>query len=232
MSEKATMKEWLPEDKPYEKCLAYGAGILSDAELLAVILRTGVSGLTAVDLSRTVLSAAPGEQGLLGLYRMSMPDMMKVRGIGMAKAVQLKAILELSRRIAKQSVIHELTFLDPSSIASYCMEDLRHEDQEKVKVMMFDTKNHLIGDLIVSQGTVRSSLISPREVFLQALHHHAVSLVLVHNHPSGDPTPSKEDIVLTERMREAGNILGIELLDHIIVGDRKYVSFRENAIIF
>jgi len=232
MNEVSTMKDLPTNEKPYEKCLEYGTQALSEAELLAVILRTGAKGISAVSLSKKVLNGSPSTPGLLGLYQLSPADLMKIKGIGKVKAIQIKCILELSKRISKKRVEDSLDFNSPVQIASYYMEDLRHCDQEELHVMMLNTKNRLLGEQIISKGTVNASLISPREIFLQSLHYHAVSIIIIHNHPSGDPTPSQEDILLTERIKQAGEMLGIELLDHIIIGDIKYFSFRENKVLF
>ena len=216
---------------PYEKCLALGAAVLTDAELLTVIIRTGTQQISALELSRSILNNLPGEQSLLGLHKLSIADLMQIKGIGKVKAIQLKCIVELSRRIAKKKAEADLCFHDPGTIASYYMEDFRHSSQEQLLLLMLNTKNRLLGEEIISKGTVNASLISPREIFLESLHHHAVSIVLIHNHPSGDPTPSKEDIQITRRIKEAGVMLGIELLDHIIIGDRNYISFRESTLL-
>ena len=213
-------------DKPYEKCMAYGAEMLTDAELLSVILRTGAQGLPALELAKRLLSSTPGEEGILGLHRLTIPDLMKHSGVGKVKAVQIQCMLELSRRLAKQKAEKALHFNEPSTIAAYYMEDFRHSDQEQVALMLLNTKNRLLGEQIISKGTVNASAVSPREIFIQALHYHAVSIVLVHN-----PTPSREDLAFTERVREAGAFLGVELLDHVIIGDRKYMSFRESSIL-
>ncbi|MEE0418548.1 MAG: DNA repair protein RadC [Lachnospiraceae bacterium] len=231
MNENKTMKELPVSEKPYEKCLEQGPQMLTDTELLAVILRTGSTGMTALGLSREILKTAPGEQGLLGLYRVSILDLMQIHGVGKVKAIQIKCILELSRRLAKQTAKNGLQFRDPETIASYYMEDFRHSGQEEMQVMMLDTRNKMVGEVAVSKGTVNAALVSPREIFLEALHFHAVSIVLVHNHPSGDPSPSRDDLNLTKRIQKAGQMLGIELLDHIVIGDRKYVSFRESGIL-
>ena len=156
---------------------------------------------------------------------------MKHSGVGKVKAVQIQCMMELSRRLAKQKAEKALHFNEPSTIAAYYMEDFRHSDQEQVALMLLNTKNRLLGEQIISKGTANASAVSPREIFIQALHYHAVSIVLVHNHPSGDPTPSREDLAFTERVREAGAFLGVELLDHVIIGDRKYMSFRESSIL-
>ncbi len=187
MAKELQIKDIPSEERPYEKCLARGAA-LSDAELLAVILR-GAAGQSCVELAREILRFSPSASGLLGLHHLSVQELMKIRGIGKVKAVQLKCITELSTRIATMRAKESLCFTDPSSIAEYYMERLRHEEQELLICMMFDTKNHLLGDAQISRGTVNSALISPRELFLQALAFHAVHIILVHNHPSGNPEP-------------------------------------------
>lgn len=231
MNDKKNMKELPVSDKPYEKCLKYGAEHLSDAELLAAILRTGSNGITALELSRQILNSSRIEKSLLGLHHLSIRDLMNHRGIGCVKAVQIKCIVELSRRMSKMSAENNLCFSHPETIAQYYMEDFRHSGQEQMVVMMLNTKSKLLGEQVISKGTVNASLITPREIFIQALHFHAVSIVLVHNHPSGDPTPSREDIQITKRIQGAGAMLGIELLDHLIIGDKKYISFRERELL-
>ena len=186
---------------------------------------------SCVELAREILRFSPSASGLLGLHHLSVQELMKIRGIGKVKAVQLKCITELSTRIATMRAKESLCFTDPSSIAEYYMERLRHEEQELLICMMFDTKNHLLGDAQISRGTVNSALISPRELFLQALAFHAVHIILVHNHPSGNPEPSQEDIVVTRRVRGAGELIGISLLDHIVIGDHCYISMFEQGLI-
>ncbi|MDD7738733.1 MAG: DNA repair protein RadC, partial [Lachnospiraceae bacterium] len=170
------------------------------------------------------------KEGLLGLYHLTIPELVKVKGIGRVKAIQLKCVGELSRRIAAADARPSLSFDNPSSIAAYYMERLRHEEQEVLICMMFDTKNHLLGEREITRGTVNSALISPRELFLCALQFHAVHILLVHNHPSGIPEPSGDDIEVTRRIRRAGELLGISLLDHIIIGDHCYISMLEQGI--
>lgn len=225
-----TMKSIPKEERPYEKCLARGADSLSDAELLSVILRTGAQGESALELSRKVLALQKEGNGLLGIYHMSISDFMQIRGIGSVKAVQLKCIAELSKRIARSHFSDGVSFHDPVSVAEYYMEEMRHLEQEILMLVMLNTKGRRIGDQIISKGTVRASLISPREIFIEAVRAQAVSILLVHNHPSGNPDPSPEDIALTRQVREAGAMLGIELLDHIIIGDRQAVSLREQGL--
>lgn len=217
------------EEKPYEKCLMLGAKSLSDAQLLAVILRTGTNGLNATELAGKLLSMAGGaaEERLLGLYSLTVPKLMSVKGIGEVKAVQIQCICELSRRMAKQTAAQKLDFSSPDSIADYYMEDLRHLDKEQLVLVMLDSKCCLIKDCVISVGTVNASLVNSREVFVEALRYNAVSIVLLHNHPSGDCTPSRNDILVTAKIKKAGEIMGINLIDHIIIGNNKYTSLKE-----
>ena len=228
MREKNTIKDIPPQDRPYEKCLEFGAEHLTDAELLAVILRTGRRGSSSLELSYEVLNLPHTKsQGLAGLYHLSAQELMKIPGVRKVKAIQLKCIGELSRRMSRQRAKGRLSFNMPVTIADYYMEELRHEEQEVLLCMMLDTKNHLLGEKRLFLGTVNASLVSPRELFLEALRFQAVNIILVHNHPSGDPAPSKADVEITERVRLGGELLGIHLLDHIIIGEHTYVSFRE-----
>ena len=223
----------LPEQqRPYEKCLLQGETSLSDSELLAVILRSGTKGVNSVTLANQILTVTETTSypGLLGLLHLSLSELMKINGIGKVKAIQIKCIGELSKRIATATAKKGLSFRHPASIADYYMGQLRHEEQELLICMMLDTKNHLLGDEMIFKGTVNSSLANPREIFLSAVSYHAVGILLVHNHPSGDCTPSQADVDFTQRVKEAGELLGIPLLDHIIIGDCKYLSFREQGI--
>ena len=217
------IKDMAEEDRPYEKCLRLGACSLSDGELLAVLLRTGTKGSPSVAMADEILKLSKDKGGLLGLYQLSLAQLQSVKGIGKVKAVQLKCIGELSKS-------RGLSFSQPETIAEYYMEQLRHEEQEQLFCMMLDTKNHLLGEEMVFKGTVNGSLANPREIFLTAVSYHAVGILLVHNHPSGDPSPSRADLDFTERVRRAGDILGIPLIDHIIIGDHQFLSFRQQGI--
>lgn len=224
------MKEIPDMERPYEKCLGHGAHSLSDVELLAVILRTGSRGENVLDLARRLLYHS-GKNGILGLHQFSPEQLMKIRGIGKVKAMQLSCILELSKRLSKAAAGEAFSFTSPNSIADYYMEDMRHESQEIIKLIMVNSKGSLIGESNISKGTVNISVITPREIFIEALQRQAVCIVLMHNHPSGDPVPSEEDIILTRRIKEAGLLMGIELLDHIIIGDNCYFSLREEKLL-
>ncbi len=224
-----TVKELPVTERPYEKCEKYGPGILSDAELIAVIIRTGSKKERSIDLATKVLNYNSANPGLIGLNYMSFKDLVSIHGIGRVKAIQLLCVTELSKRMSKSTRVDRKQFVNPEVVAEYYMEDLRFLQQEKVILLMLDTKSKLIKDMEMTSGTVNASLLSPREIFLIALKHEAVNIILLHNHPSGDPTPSREDIHSTKRIREAGNLVGIKLMDHIIIGDNKYVSLGEEG---
>ena len=209
-----------------------GAEHLTDAELLSIILRTGSKGENSLELAERILALnCPGE-GILGLLHLSLPQLLSVKGIGKVKGVQLMCIGELSRRIWKKKHVERvMRFEEPEQVAAYYREDLRHMEQEQFFLMMFNTRQMLIGERMMSKGTVNASLAGTREIYIEALRYQAVSLILVHNHPSGDPEPSKEDILLTERVRKAGELMGIRLLDHIVIGDSAYVSMKERGLL-
>ena len=160
-----------------------------------------------------------------------MERLLKIKGIGKVKAIQISCISELAKRLSKASYQDRLSFSHPATIARYYMEDLRHEKQEVMKLLMLNSKSRLIGETDISKGTVNASLITPRELFIEALQKNAVSIVIMHNHPSGDPTPSREDMLTTKRILDAGALIGIELLDHIIIGNNCYISFREEGLL-
>lgn len=224
-----TIKDLPDEERPYEKCLKYGPAFLSDAELLAVILRTGTQGASSVELAREILKRSRVKSDLLGLHHLTVSELCRIRGVGTVKAVQIQCITELSRRMAKAACKQGQIFTSAEAIAEYYMEDFRHLQQEQVLLLMFDTKGLLLKEQIISKGTVNQSCVSPREIYLAALEYHAVYIILLHNHPSGDTTPSPEDGHLTARVLQCGALLGIPLMDHIIIGDKRYYSFREHG---
>ena len=166
-------------------------------------------------------------KGLTGLSSITIPELLKIRGVGKVKAVQIKCICELSRRTAKQSASAKLKFTEPEAIAAYYMQDLRLLEKEHMILVLLDSKCRKIADTVLSVGTVNASLVTPREVFAEALKYNAVSVVLLHNHPSGDAAPSHNDIAVTDRIVQAGKILGVQVIDHIIIGDNTYTSLKE-----
>lgn len=218
------------QDRPREKFERLGAEKLTDAELLALILRTGTKNSGAVALAEEILNLDISGNGLEKLYHMSKKDLMNIHGVGEVKAVQILAICELSIRLSKIQARESISFRSPESIARYYMNEFRSYRQEHLMLLLFDTKNHLLGERLISKGTVNSSIAEPRDIFCEALRMGAVSIVLVHNHPSGDTTPSSADLIVTERIREAGELLGIHLLDHIIVGNGSYISMKEKNL--
>lgn len=222
----------LPEtERPYEKCEKFGAEFLSDAELLAVIIRTGARHTRSIDLAHHILNLSGTACGLNHLNKLKMEDLQKIKGIGRVKSIQILCVLELSRRIAKASAGERIRFNNPAGIAAYYMEDMRYYQQEHLVLVMLDTKHNMIKDLLISKGSVNATIVDPRMIFIEALHYHAVNIILVHNHPSGDPTPSNEDIEVTKRIADVGSLLGIRLSDHIIIGDKQYESLHMKGIV-
>lgn len=225
-----TMKSLPVSERPYEKAVEYGVQSLSDAELLAVILRTGTKDTSARDLAEQILKLGDSS-GLPGLLHHSLPDYKEIRGIGNVKAIQLSCIGELSKRIWKAArTVGEFVCRNPEEIAEYFMEEMRHMEQEHLKVLILNTKNVLLKDVDISVGTVNASVATPREIFIEALKFRGTGIILMHNHPSGDPNPSEEDCLFTFRVSEAGKMMGVMLLDHIIIGDNSYVSLKERGI--
>ncbi len=230
MKDKQTMD--VTPDKPYEKFLSFGPEHLTESELLAIILRTGTKDMDALGLAKEVLKLAKyPREGLLGLYDVTLDELKGIKGIGEVKAVKLKCIAELSARISRTSAKKGLKFTDSRTVAEYFMEKLRHRGTEYVIMVSLDAKGQILKESELSSGSVRMSLISPREIFLEALQNRAVNILLVHNHPSGDPTPSKSDIDLTKKVALMGEQMEIPLLDHIVIGDQKYASFRELCLL-
>ena len=214
--------------RPYEKFAKFGVENLTDSELLAIIIRCGNKEEDAETLAARILSLADSQNGgLLGLYSISMEQLLKWKGIGRVKATQIKCVMELCNRIAKEKASNDLQFDKPATVADYYMEHLRHLDKECVLLLCLDSKGNLKKEITLSKGTVRASLLSPREVFIETIKAEAVYIMLLHNHPSGDPTPSKEDIEITKNMERLGRLSDIPLLDHIIIGDNCYTSLKE-----
>lgn len=213
---------------PYEVVKEYGAEELKDDELLAVFIRTGTKDLNAVEVAGQILDSFP-ERNLLGLCHIPWKELMKIPGIGEVKAIKLKCLAELARRISVTEAKKGLKFDRPATVWQYYKERLRHEERERVILIMLDQKLNMICDAVLSIGTVRESIVSPRELFLMALKEKAVQIMLVHNHPSGDPEPSRADLEISERVRLLGAMLEIPLIDHIIIGDKTYCSLREKG---
>lgn len=217
------MKDVPQEERPYEKFKRSGAESLSEAELLAVILRTGCKGEKVTDVAMKILELGP-------FFEIPMADFRKLPGIGEVKAIQLKCIAEFSKRLWTKAHDIRMQIVSPKTIADYYMQQLCHSEVEHTYVILMDGKNHFIGDCRISTGTVKESLVSTREIFKEAIRKNAVYIILMHNHPSGDPTPSSSDILVTKRVAEAGKLMDIPLLDHIIIGNGKYISLHEKGL--
>ncbi|HJC38646.1 MAG TPA: DNA repair protein RadC [Candidatus Mediterraneibacter faecigallinarum] len=229
MDRNNTIKEMYREERPYEKCEQYGAENLTDAELLAVLLRTGTKGENSLQLAKRILHPDFAQEGILNIHQWSMEQLLEIKGIGSVKAIQILCLSELAKRLSKAEAQSGLNFSAPETIAQYYMEDMRHRKKEAMKLLLLNSKTKLIGESELSLGTVNTTLVSPREVFVEALRRNAVAVILLHNHPSGDPTPSKQDILITRRVTEAGRLIGVELLDHIIIGDNCFISLRDKG---
>lgn len=215
--------------RPYEKALESGPEALKDDELLAVILRSGTQGKSSVRLAADVLKKAGGT--LAGLYALSLPELKEIDGIGNVKALELLCLAELSKRIARSRTEKRPDCSDASRVALRYMESMRHRPQEVLMLLVLDVRYRLLYETEISKGSVSESMVPVREIFVTALQHRAVNIILIHNHPSGDPSPSGADIVSTEKVSAAGRLIGIALTDHIIIGDGSYVSLREKGFI-
>ena len=229
MSEHFTMKNLPESERPYEKYLLHGEESLSDAELLAIILKSGTKTANSLDIAREILKG--NHNNLLNLYDLSYRELMQYEGVGQVKAIQLKAVAELSKRIAKTRSGYHLKMDKPSSIAQYYMEQLRHAKQEQLVCAFFDSKCNFLGDAVISKGSVNSAYVSPREIFRYAFEYEAVLIILLHNHPSGEAAPSEDDYRITKRVEKGADILQLQLVDHIIIGDNEYYSFKENQLL-
>lgn len=226
------LKELYAKDElPYDKFMRLGPESLSDAELLAIMLRTGTRDRTPIELGRDILRMAGTGMGLLGLYHFGIRDLMQIPGIGEVKAVQLLCIAEIAKRTSNMQARPELTFDKPETVAAYYMERLRHRDTEQLLLVLLDAKRHIVQESVLSTGTFNTTLISPRDICIQAIRNEASYIVILHNHPSGDPTPSRQDVLVTQKIKEVTDLVEIPLLDHIIIGDNRYTSFIQKGLL-
>lgn len=215
------------EEKPRERMMKYGAGALSQAELLAIILRTGTRRESVIHMAQRMLGEVGGIRGFMDL---NLEELIKMRGIGPAKAVQIKAGIELGQRLAVMRQPETAIIRSPRDAAEVVMEQLRYLQKEHFVCLFLNTKNHIIAQETLSMGSLNASIVHPREVFRAAIKCSSASIVCVHNHPSGDPTPSSEDILITNRLVKAGELVGIDVLDHIVIGDGEFVSLKEQGL--
>jgi DNA repair protein RadC len=215
-------------EMPRERMARLGPNALSNAELIAVLLGTGSTGESVLHLSQRLLSRVGNLRKMLDV---SLEELMAIKGIGMAKAIQLLAAVELGRRVAKTTPEERWTIRSPEDVAELMMEELRYLTQEHFVCLFLNTKNQVIGRNTIFIGSLNSSIVHPREVFKDAIRRSSAAIICLHNHPSGDPTPSKEDIDVTKRLIECGRILGIDVLDHIVIGDGKFCSLKNKGFI-
>lgn len=223
-----TIKSMPRDERPQEKLLKYGANTLSDSELIAVIIRTGTKDENAVMLAQKILKE--DGKGLRNIAEATSEILHSYKGINDVKAAQLLAVAELSKRISTLK-IDKIKISSPGDAAVVMMEEMRYYKKEYFKIILLDTKNNVKKVSQISVGSLNSSIVHPREVFYEAVASSCSSIILVHNHPSGETEPSHEDIVLTSRLDECGKILGIKVLDHIIIGDGVFYSFKEEGLI-
>lgn len=212
--------------KPRERMLNYGASHLSHAELLAILINTGRKGYSSLDIANELLKSIVN---LKELKHLSINDLNKIKGVGLYKALTLKAAFELVERMHSGSVDDKIQINNPKDAADFMMGKMEHLTQEKFIALFLNSKNIIIKQKIIFMGTLNSAIVHPREIYSEAVKCASNAIIVLHNHPSGDTTPSLEDIKTTDRLRECGDILGIQLLDHVIIGDHTYLSMVEEG---
>ena len=229
--ENLRIKDMPEEDRPYEKLEKSGPESLTDAELLAIIIRTGCKNDTSLDLTRKIINQYSEGKGLLFLKKASISQLREIRGVGRVKAIQLKAAVELGSRlirVGKENGRYKIT--SPDDVKKQYMEQLRHMEKEVFMVLVMNTRNEIIRELQISTGSLSETVVHPREVFIEVMKEPAAAIILMHNHPSGDSSASSNDKQTTNRLIDAGKILGIKILDHVIIGNGNIFSFKENGL--
>lgn len=217
------IKDISKENRPRERFLKSGAGSLSDAELLAVILQKGTKEENVIDMSNRLIS----KYGLDKLSDLSLNELQEIKGIGPAKAMQIKALFEFSKRHSKAVKTKEIVTIEkPEDVYNYFVDELKDKKKEHFYALLLDSKNKIIKKDLVSVGTLDSSLVHPREVFKEAIKNSAAGIILVHNHPSGDPEPSENDVEITQKIAKAGNLLNIKILDHVIIAEKGWNNIK------
>ena len=224
-----TIKDLPVEERPRERLKKYGAGSLANAELLAIILRTGVGGENVLNLATRLLARFGG---LMGLARASVSELCGEKGIGVAKAAQLKAAMELGRRLLIASPGERPQVKSPADAANLLMLEMSMLEQEHMRLILLDSKNYILDTPTMYIGSLNTSVIRVGELFREAIKQNSAAIIVVHNHPSGDPTPSPEDVAVTELITQAGQLLDIDVLDHLIIGQQRYVSLKERGLGF
>jgi DNA repair protein RadC len=223
-----SIKTWPLDERPREKLLARGAEQLSDAELLAVLMPTGGRRANAIERGRALLARFGSVRALLGASSRALAT---VPGLGPARVALLGAVGELARRSVEERVRRSQPLRTSAEVYRHCGARLATLRKEQFHVLLLDGKNRLIKDVRISEGSLTASLVHPREVFVPVIEESAAAIILVHNHPSGDPTPSAEDVAITQRLRQVGDLMGVEVLDHVVIGDNRYVSFADEGLL-
>lgn len=223
-----TIREWPALERPRERLRAEGAAALAARELLAILIGSGREGASAVDIAGDLLRGADGS--LRRLAAASPAELAGVQGVGPAVAARVSAALELGRRLAREGPLERGRIRGPLDVFERCAPGMRDLHQEEFRVLLLNTQHAVAREITVTRGTLDASIVHPREVFRAAITESAAAMILVHNHPSGDPTPSPEDREVTRQLAEAGRLLGIPVLDHIVIGDSRYVSFVEAGL--
>ena len=214
------------EERPREKLIQRGAASLSDTELLAILLRTGTSSVSVLHLAEEVL-AKYQDKGLVSIMNISPQEIASIHGVGLAKAATIVAAVELGRRLSTRAAQKLEKIEGPEDVARYASPLLRFEQKEHFLVMLLDVRNRVLAMPTISIGSLTASVAHPREIFREAIRYSAANMILIHNHPSGDPTPSREDIQITKQMMKAGEIMGIPVLDHVVVAGDNFLSLKE-----
>ncbi|WP_205170181.1 RadC family protein [Bacillus pakistanensis] len=220
------IRDYPNDERPRERMIQSGAKSLSNQELLAILLRTGTKSESVIQLSNRLLQTF---EGLRLLKDASIEEITAIHGIGLAKAIQLMAAVEIGRRISNLTYDDRFSIRSPEDGANFVMNDMRFLSQEHFVCLFLNTKNQVLHKKTIFIGSLNASIVHPREVFKEAFRRSAASIICIHNHPSGDPTPSREDIEVTKRLVECGKIIGIDILDHLIIGEKKYVSLKEKG---
>ena len=214
---------------PYEIVMEHGEQALSDAQLLAVILRTGTVRTDATGLAKQVLSVCDADRGLAGLNKLTVADMVSIDGIGKVKAAQLRCVCEIARRMAKRPDIRRIDFSKAEFIAGHYMQDMAHLDREKIIAVLLDSRCRFIRDTMIAVGSTDMAFFKPVDIFRDIIKSGADTFVLLHNHPGGDPTPSIPDITMTKKIKDCADMLGVRLEDHIVIGNNCYISMKDQG---
>lgn len=222
-----SIRDWREDERPRERLIRHGAHTLTDAELIAILLGSGTVGTSAIDVARTLLERF---SSLSGIAQRELGDLRKIKGIGTAKAVTLLSAFELSKRIEQAPFESKRVIRSPSDIASYYIPRLRGAVKETFRILLLNTANQIFREVIVSEGSLNATIVHPREVFRSAISDSANSIILMHNHPSGNTEPSREDIAITKQLTEAGKLIDIQVLDHLIIAGEQYTSLKERGV--